>query len=481
MLVENAKALLEGGEVLAVQGADAMVRIRPVRHDPRSKAKLSQAQRLIQKLLATGAKLIRDGRGSPDFAQEVLRLRVVGSEVSSVTNDAVGELTKHAGASLARLVWVGLALGLLGAAAAIAMGLLLRRAERQQSAQFRSLVQNASDLVTVIDAKGTVRYQSSSSQQVLGIQSSALLGTNLLDAVHPDDGPTLRASLEDLVSHPNAVARIEYRLRDGQGSWRNVESAVTNSISDPSVGGLVLNTRDVTERHEADEKLRQLQAERGSLLEQTVHATEQERKRVAAELHDGPVQHLTALDLKLEGLRGQLGSRDASAAAELLDRLQDRLRAEVKELRRMMAGLRPPMLDERGLPAALQEHLGGLDRGADLTWSLQADLAGRLDPSHEVILYRVAQEAITNVLKHANAHQARISLRESAGRVVLEVGDDGIGFDPSIQAASRLNGHFGLLGMRERVELAGGEWTVVTRPGEGTLVKADLPTRGDAR
>ena len=107
----------EGGEVLAVQGADAMVRIRPVRHDPRSKAKLSQAQRLIQKLLATGAKLIRDGRGSPDFAQEVLRLRVVGAEVSSVTNDAVGELTKHAGASLARLVWVGLALGLLGAAA----------------------------------------------------------------------------------------------------------------------------------------------------------------------------------------------------------------------------------------------------------------------------------------------------------------------------------------------------------------------------
>ena len=286
----------------------------------------------------------------------------------------------------------------------------------------------------------------------------------------------MRWSVERSV--PSAVARIEYRLRDGEGSWRNVESAMTNSLSDPSVGGLVLNTRDVTERHEAAEKLRQLQAERGSLLEQTVHATEQERKRVAAELHDGPVQHLTALDLKLEGLRGQLGSRESSGSAELLDRLQDRLRGEVKELRRMMAGLRPPMLDERGLPAALRDHLGGLDGDSDMAWSLQADLTDRLDPSHEVILYRVAQEAITNVLKHSNAREANVFLREGSGHVVLEVCDDGVGFDPSLQAASPVNGHFGLLGMRERVELAGGAWTVVSRPGAGTVVRADLPTGG---
>jgi len=476
MLTQNAKALLDGGEVLAVQGADASVRISRV-HDPKSRAKLRQAQVLIRKLLATGDTLIlqRD-RASPTFTREFLRLRIVGAEVSSVTSDAVGELTQHAGAALKRLVWVGLGLGLLGAVAAIAMGLLLRRAERQQSAQFRSLVHNASDLVTVLDVSGTIRYQSASSEQVLKIPSSSILGTNLLDAVHRDDAPAVRAALEDAMRHPNSVARIEFRVRDGGGRWRNMESAVANSISDPSVRGLVLNTRDVTERHEADRKLKQLQAERGSLLEQTVHATELERKRVAAELHDGPVQHLTALDLRLESLRQRLGSEDASAAAELLDRLQDRLRGEVKELRRMMAGLRPPMLDERGLPAALREHLGSLGRDGDTTWSLEAELPGRLDPSHEVILYRVAQEAITNILKHANARQAHVILRESAGHIVLEVCDDGVGFDPSVQAASPVNGHYGLLGMRERVELAGGRWTVVARPGEGTVVRADLPT-----
>jgi signal transduction histidine kinase len=214
-----------------------------------------------------------------------------------------------------------------------------------------------------------------------------------------------------------------------------------------------------------------------SLVQQTVQSTELERKRVAAELHDGPVQHLTAFDLKLESLRDRLAPTDSVGSANVLDQLQDRLRAEIVELRRTMTGLRPPMLDERGLPAALREHLAAIERDADVTCALDSDLHSRLDPAHEVILYRVAQEAMANVKKHARARHAWVSLLEADGHVVLEIRDDGVGFDPVGISDSSRNGHFGLLGMRERVEMAGGTWAVTAGNGAGTIIRVDLPQK----
>lgn len=474
-LSENANALLRGGKVEAVQGADATIVISPIQGDPRSVAKLRQERALINKLLAQGDAVLAAGRASPGFDAEVLRLRIVGAQVSSVSNDAVGEMTNHAQASLRRLVWVGLALGLVGAAAAVAMGLLLRRAGAEQAAQFRSLVQNASDVVTVLGGEGLVRYQSAPAEQILGSRGEELLGSPFLDLVHPDDRSRLREALDELRGQPGSVGRIEYRMRGPAGSWRHVESAMTNLLADPTVQGIVLNTRDTTERHEAEARLLVLQAERSRLLEQTVHATELERKRVAAELHDGPVQHLTALDLRLEALRDRVQASDTDSSMKLLDQLQDRMQGQVGELRKMMAGLRPPMLDERGLPAALQEHLSALEREASVSCSLQSDVADRIDPAHEVILYRVAQEAMANVVRHARATHAWVTLRECDGRVMLEVRDDGVGFDSSEVSDLSRDGHFGLLGMRERVELAGGSWHLSAVPGAGTLVRADLP------
>ncbi len=178
MLRDTAQALLVGGDVLAVQGADADVHISPTTGDWKVVAKLRQERTLIDKLITTGNGVLLFGHTSPDFDHQVLQLRVIGAQVSSTTNDAVGE-TKQAEASLEHLVWVGIALGLLGALAAIAMGLLLRRAGAQQTAQFRSLVQGASDLVTVLDDEGRIRYQSASVEAVLGLQSSDVLGRKL--------------------------------------------------------------------------------------------------------------------------------------------------------------------------------------------------------------------------------------------------------------------------------------------------------------
>src|SRR5207249_10527 len=151
-------------------------------------------------------------------------------------------------------------------------------------------------------------------------------------------------------------------------------------LLDPTVGGLVLNTRDITERHEVEETLKKLQIERGQLLDRTVQATEQERKRIAAELHDGPVQRLTALDLKLMWIGGEVGRGEVNAIG-LLGDVQSLLREQIQQLRVMMTQLRPPILDERGLEAALRDHLISREDRVKLEVSVEAILLKRLAPA----------------------------------------------------------------------------------------------------
>jgi PAS domain S-box-containing protein len=474
-LQRTADALLHGGEVRAVQGAFATITIQPASTHWRVIAKLEHEKKLIEELVDHGEEVLATDPASPEFAERVLELRITGAQVSAISNDAVGQMTLDLDRSLQRLRLVGLALGLIGTLAAIAMAVLLRRTAAKQAKQFGTLVHQSSDLITVVDPEGTVRYQSASVEQVLSIPASKLVGSNLCDLIHPEDVPRALDLWADLARRPHATGRVEYRLRSGNGSWLHVESAATNLLLDPTVGGLVLNTRDITERHEVEEAIKKLQVERGQLLDRTVQATEQERKRIAVELHDGPVQRLTALDLKLTWIGGEV----ELGGTEVVDRLhevQSLLREQVQQLRQMMTQLRPPILDERGLEAALRDHLIPPDIGVDLQVSVEASLLKRLAPAQEIILYRVAQEAVANVLKHARAEHVWLTLQERSGQVLLEIRDDGIGFDPLSVARSR-NGHFGILGMRERVELAGGTWELHSAPGEGTLIRASLPRK----
>jgi signal transduction histidine kinase len=142
----------------------------------------------------------------------------------------------------------------------------------------------------------------------------------------------------------------------------------------------------------------------------------------------------------------------------------------------MMTELRPPILDERGLEAALRDHVKSMEPDVVLRFSVEADdLASRLSPAQEILLYRVAQEAMSNLVKHSQAEHAWVKLQERSGRILLEVRDDGVGFDTTHAAESGRAGHFGILGMRERVELAGGIFELDSVQGGGTLVRAYLP------
>jgi signal transduction histidine kinase len=213
-----------------------------------------------------------------------------------------------------------------------------------------------------------------------------------------------------------------------------------------------------------------VQAERKRVMQTVLRATEQERLRMAADLHDGPVQELTALRYSLTRARTRVQRGQQDEAEELLADVEVDLATGIGGLRRLMSELRPAVLDEQGLEAALRNQALAFEAANGVACEVQSALDGRLAPELETVLYRVTQESLTNIGKHARASRVTVSLAAENGGVRLRIHDDGVGFDPVATRGLAGEGHFGLVGMRERVEMIGGQLLVDSVPGEGTTV-----------
>lgn len=222
--------------------------------------------------------------------------------------------------------------------------------------------------------------------------------------------------------------------------------------------------------------LEKVETERKHLLDRTMRGAEEERTRIATELHDGPIQRLTAVGYQLEEASLTLSAGNPYVD-ELLSLAQRNLYAEISELRGLMATLRPPVLDELGLALALADQLDAFERRTGIMCFLDSDRETRLEPEIETVLYRVAQESLINVAKHSRAHHVWVYLRTDDDRADMQVRDDGIGFDPASVNGLTGRGHFGLASMRERVEIAGGRYRLLSSPGGGTAVRVRLPRR----
>jgi signal transduction histidine kinase len=225
----------------------------------------------------------------------------------------------------------------------------------------------------------------------------------------------------------------------------------------------------------ADQAARQQERERA--VAKVLEATQQERIRLAADLHDGPVQELTAMSYGLERVDRRLQAQGPDAARELLGEQKDQLVEVTRTLRNLLSELRPPAIDEHGLAGALKLHGDAFTKQTKISVNIDAQVDHRPAPEVETIVYRITQEALTNVAKHAQADHVWIRLSAAEDAVDLSIRDDGIGFD--LVEASRLlrDDHFGLAGMRERVELGGGHFEVDSQPGHGTTIHVALPAR----
>jgi signal transduction histidine kinase len=216
------------------------------------------------------------------------------------------------------------------------------------------------------------------------------------------------------------------------------------------------------------------EALRGELLKRVVDAQEAERQRIARELHDETGQALTALGLGLRSLR-LAGQKASSKTTENLKRLRGMVAQTMNELQRLISDLRPSHIDDLGLPAALRWYANDLQGRAPLRVKVQVSGDVRPIPSPgKITLYRVAQEALTNVIKHSGADGADVRLHFGDEHVSLEVVDDGCGFDiDMLRNPERPS--WGLLGMEERASLLGGNFRISSQPGKGTLVEVTIP------
>lgn len=229
----------------------------------------------------------------------------------------------------------------------------------------------------------------------------------------------------------------------------------------------------------ANDHLEQMQADRRELLDRTVRVAEEERSRVAADLHDGPIQRLAALMFLLDRTGLRVERDDLPGAGELLDRARRELEGEINGLRRIMSELRPPVLDQGGLVAAVRDLASEHHQRTGMDVQLDVEDVTGLSRDAETVLYRVVQEALVNAAKHSRGTSVSVSLSASPDGATVAVADDGEGF--VLQPGSGLvrDGHFGLAVMRERMDLAGGQFQITSAPGRGTRVAGFMPTTGE--
>jgi signal transduction histidine kinase/ligand-binding sensor domain-containing protein len=230
----------------------------------------------------------------------------------------------------------------------------------------------------------------------------------------------------------------------------------------------------LAESREKEERLREAYERLRALTRRLEAAKEDERRRIARELHDEMGQALTAAKITIDLAERAAGVRAAGGGMEGAASLIDRIIDQVRDL---SLDLRPPLLDERGLIPALRGYLEARSRSSGVEIAVSAgEEVGRFAPELEIAAFRVVQEAVTNALRHAGAARIAVGLERGADRIELTVRDDGRGFDvPEALARAAAGRHLGLLGIRERVESLGGRVELDSSPGRGTEIRATLP------
>jgi PAS domain S-box-containing protein len=264
------------------------------------------------------------------------------------------------------------------------------------------------------------------------------------------------------------------------GQVVHLESTASVIPTDPP--RTLMLVRDVSAAKVAEQTIRSLfhflqdrDEDRTRLLRRSEAAIEQERNRIARDLHDGPVQGVSAATLSLEAALLMIKAGDAKTGVDVLEKIRSELAGEADALRRLMSGLRPPVLEERGLTPALREMVERFETDAGVVSIFEGNIRRTVPRDAETLAYRVVQEALTNVRRHASASSVTVHVDTDTGQLRVEVEDDGRGFETNQTRDYLRSGRVGLASMRERVELSNGTFTVRSSPGRGTAVTALIP------
>jgi PAS domain S-box-containing protein len=408
----------------------------------------------------------------------------VGGRVSSVRGDRLecaGAVGPEAAAHLPSLplFWGAERVGALElfsreapsgiAGVEIAAHLFASRLAREQEDSFRRYFESAGVACAMGLGDGTLLKVNRAYGRFLGYEPEELIGMNARQLIAPESVPETMKNLRDLLDGKVEMLDLErqYVRKNGTLVWGRV------AIKRLGPQGLLTAiVQDIDQAKRAQEAVRKLS---GRLL----HLQDEERRRIARSLHESAAQTIAALSMSLQ--RMERMSLPAHAIEMLADSL-DLVTQCSREVRTLSHLLHPPLLEEAGLPSSLRWYVQGFASRSNVEVSMElGDDLGRLSTELEITLFRVVQESLTNVHRHAASRQAKIRLRRSGPEVVLEVEDDGIGISPDVlervrsQSAAAVG--VGIAGMRERLSQLGGTLELQSNP-KGTLVRARLPSSG---
>jgi PAS domain S-box-containing protein len=343
---------------------------------------------------------------------------------------------------------------------------------RQSEEHLRLVFDAAVDGIVEMDQRGVVLRTNDAFCRMVGLDRMAVEGQrwSALAAAIPGGSA-------ELASLPRA-GEAEIRRPEGQPLF--IESRVSQIPTDPP--RTLMLVRDVTAARVADQTIRSLfqylqdrDEDRTRLLRRTNAAIESERNRVARDLHDGPVQGVSAASLSLEAALLMIKAGDVERGLEVLSKVREELAEEADALRRLMSGLRPPVLEERGLVPAINEMVAHFGDEQGVHTEFTGHIAPGLPDDLETLAYRIVQEALSNAAKHAKADMLTVLVSSDGVQLRIEVQDDGQGFDSAKTREFLHEGRVGLASMRERVELASGSFIVRSSTGRGTTIMASLP------
>lgn len=374
----------------------------------------------------------------------------------------------------------GAIVGGLAVGVDITEGLQAVQEERKATRRFHRGFVDSPLPMAMTDAEGRYIQVNPAFCAMLGRGEEELLGRHYREVTPDSEMAYADDVLHRLRSGELNVYQGEKRYTH---SVRGVVHAVVNSTAVRDDDGNLLyclhQFQDITERRHMEEalrdsldRLRKSDAERQRLLSHLVTAQEEERKRIALDVHDDTLQALAAVRMRLEMLTESLDRRQRAR----LGAVEADIDAASTRLRELLFQLRPSALDTDTLANAVGELLRESFRGRDVCAQVVDSLQTAPAPDTKAVVYRIVQEAVANILKHAGARNVTVHLDDHDGGMLVTVRDDGCGFDYELARRSQLPGHLGLSTMRERAEIAGGWLGVDTAPGQGTVVGFWVPS-----
>lgn len=296
--------------------------------------------------------------------------------------------------------------------------------------------------------------------------------TFFTEAITPIE-ETHRGALEANLHLKEMLATLTKRTRELVSSRKELEREIRKcKIAENSLRNSEKSTRELLK------KSQDMQQEMRLLSRRLLSVQEEERKRISRELHDVVAQTLTGINVQLSSLTMQ-STADAESLETKIASTQRLVEESVETVHRFARDLRPTVLDDLGLVPAIRSYLKLFTQQSGIAVEFGASMSvDELSGDQRTALYRVMQEAVTNISRHAEASQGRVSLKKLGASVCLEIRDDGLGFSEIERGVEVIAKRLGLVGMRERIEMVGGRFSVKSQPGKGTNVRVTIPQAG---